>query len=636
MKPNSVRNFPLYLFFPAFLFLCLLLNTACTPPTASKQQLEKFYKYKISEVEFDLGDKENFEFFDVHFDSDGQDRLLVRYNKKKISNGENLGIFLRLSEDGGKTFGKEYKVRDIFDIGEKIKGFAFYLIPKGFAVLINSKRNLYYSQSQNGLENWNEFTQINDEQDSFYRIPQLLQTSEKEIYCVWNDNRRNFTINFFSASFDGGKTWTSNQPIDFDYRQGDQRVPQLIRSENGRLHIFWQDNRDRKTLYDIRYSYSDDKGKNWVPSIKINDDEEEVWQNIPTVVADGSNIYVAFTDFRDPGVENDGDWNIYFARSTDNGMTWDKNKRINDVKKGRDGLPKLRIDEKGNLYLVWTTTRNTLFGQFAFTYSKDKGDTWSPSILLTKPEEMIWLPVLRFQPFSNDKFLFSWIKNVDGKAEFVHSILEKTSDLIDPGELKQKTETQNPEPLKYKSGEILFSDDFSGEKADKWEEESGVWDILDGTYRGVNPNSNKSFISFAKFKEPVKYIMRGRFKLDGTAHYIASIYFRRDKNNLKHYVISNRFRHGVWLSVKDNDLPIGSHASGGTPLVQKAFPFRQDRWYKFTLVVTPEQVDYYIDDRLMLSLKEKLIFPAGGKIGIGGYIPAPTYFDDISISELTE
>ena len=44
----------------------------------------------------------------------------------------------------------------------------------------------------------------------------------------------------------------------------------------------------------------------------------------PSVAADASNIYVAFGDFREKGAEDDNDWNIYFARSEDNGSTWKK------------------------------------------------------------------------------------------------------------------------------------------------------------------------------------------------------------------------------------------------------------------------------------------------------------------------
>ena len=119
-------------------------------------------------------------------------------------------------------------------------------------------------------------------------------------------------------------------------------------------------------MVDIRYSYSDDEGGSWSKSQKINDDEKEVWQMAPRVVVDGANIYVVFTDFREPGEFDDNDWNIYFARSTDNGTTWEKNKRLNDIKEGIDGMPVLTTDPQGNLYCLWESTRETLFGQIVF------------------------------------------------------------------------------------------------------------------------------------------------------------------------------------------------------------------------------------------------------------------------------
>ena len=109
--------------------------------------------------------------------------------------------------------------------------------------------------------------------------------------------------------------------------------------------------------------------------------------------------------------------------------------------------------------------------------------------------------------------------------------------------------------------------------------------------------------------------------------------FRTDKTGLRHYVISNYFRRGAWLSLKDNGKPNGLHVSGGKPLAQKAFSFKQDRWYDFALVVTKGQVDYYVDKELMLTAKQDLILPKG-KIGIGGFNHSPTYFDDISVYAL--
>ena len=350
-----------------------------------------------------------------------------------------------------------------------------------------------------------------------------------------------------------------------------------------------------------------------------------------TVVTDGSDIYVAFSDFRDQGEDDDNDWNIYFAHSKDNGKTWEKNRRINDVTEGRDLSPSLAVDKNGVLYCLWVTNRETLFGQVAFSYSNDKGNSWSPSVTVTDERRMIigfWVSSLAVL---NDKLLVSWTEGEYGENESVISYLSKSSEGL--VEQKPTERSKKVNPMKFEVGETVFHDDFSTSMAKNWKVRSGFWNIVNGNYMGVNPEGQETtFISSAKFEEPERYVLRGRFKLDPVAHLTANIYFRMGKTGLQHYVIVNMFRAGVWLSIKDNDLPNGLHLSGGKPLVQKRYSFRQDRWYRFVLVVTPERTDYYVDGVLMLSYAEKLNLKRG-QIGIGGVGRAPTYFDDISVSE---
>src|SRR5712691_6742999 len=61
--------------------------------------------------------------------------------------------------------------------------------------------------------------------------------------------------------------------------------------------------------------------------------------------------------------------NIYFTASSDNGQTWNRNIRLNDVQPGVDGDPSLTIDEHGTLYALWRSCRESIFGDIYFAYS---------------------------------------------------------------------------------------------------------------------------------------------------------------------------------------------------------------------------------------------------------------------------
>ncbi len=620
----------------SILFLCLFLNLSCNPTTASIGGSKQFYKYKVTEAKFDLIDSDEFDHTNIFATSDGNGRMLVQYIKKYRSDETVLRQFVKLSQDGGKTFGNEYEVTEVIKSDKEFDSYTFHFAPNGFAVTIGFGKNFLYAQSIGDLENWSEPAQVNDEQDSAFGGHQILHGAENEVFCVWTDTRLGFPLTFFSSSNDGGITWLANQPIDYDFREGNQHYGKIVSGENGRLHAFWQDKRDRKTLFDIRYSFSDDKGENWSESVKINDDEKEVWQLLPTVVAEGSNIYLAFTDFREDGEENDNDWNIYFARSRDNGETWEKNKRLNDIKLGIDGFPYLTIDKEGRLSCVWESGRDTLFGQIVFSYSNDKGETWSPSITVTSKEELVIGEFTILHSISPNKLLLRVGKEESGKQTIYYLNLDKTDELID-SEIEKKNNTGEDNsiiPKKHRSGELLFYDDFSNDTAEKWEPKFGVWNIIGGTYMGVYPQKAMPFVAYAKFQEPEKYILEGRFRMDAVAHTASMLHFRVNENEQKQFVLINHFRIGSWLSLKEFDMPEGTpHIANGQVLAQKRYPFRQDRWYKFKLVVTPEQVDYYVDGSLMLSYKGELDLP-NGKIGIGGYTFSPTYFDDISVSEI--
>jgi hypothetical protein len=584
--------------------------------------------FRPVETELDLGDGLKFEFRVGFTTSDGAGRLLVGYSKLERASETSLGSFFRISTDGGISFGYERSLPGGLRFVEgglaTVKGAAS---PGGGS-------NIVYTQSKDDGETWTQPFQINDEQGSvragFGGGISFVQPSPEEVYCLWTDRRRGFVSLFFSASHDSGQTWTPNQAVEYDFREGEQSAPRLLAGARGRLIAIWIDWRDRQTLADIRASYSDDGGQHWSPSRKINDDSEHVWQIAPSAVVRGEKIYVAFQDFRDPGEEGDNDWNIYFARSSDNGQTWSRNVRVNDIEEGLDASPLLAVDEAGTLYCAWKTCRQSLFGHVAFSHSTDGGELWSRSMLVSESAELLNRDLISPPAPAGGKVLCWWRETSFDAVKDRFVWLEPTSE-------PAGTEARAGNPTVYDggapgdvAGDVLFADDFSSETTARWQPEAGVWMVVDGAYMGVEPSSQTSFSSFARFKEPDRYILRGRFKLDPVNHYRANIYFRGDPARDAYYVITNEFRAGAWLSVRD-----GSTSRSlliGRPIAERRFPFQNNRWYQFALVVASERVDYYVDGRLMMRSDLPLRLRAGA-IGVGGGGQAPTYFDDLVVSE---
>ena len=519
-------------------FICLMVDSCQPSRNLGKNTLE-FFAYKTVIPDFNFGDPQQFDISIKEMTTDGNNRILVFYAKTKLKDKRNTESFLRISEDGGKTFGAEYP----FMPEKQFESFSFRFVKSGIAVIAKQKGNIFYSHSGASLENWHEFTQINDEQDSYYAAADLQQANEQDIYCIWTDKRRGFDLVFFSSSHDGGKNWSLNQPVEYDFREGRQSYPRLVIGAKERLLVFWEDWRDRRSLVDVRFSYSDDRGETWIPSEKINDDDQEVWQMAPSIVAKEGNIYAVFSDFREEGEENDNDWNIYFTRSKNNGATWEKNKRLNLIKEGRDTNPILFIDKIGNIYCIWRTTKENLFGQLSFSYSHDGGENWSPPKYLTGKDEMTQDSAVFGRSVLPGKILFGWIKEKYEQKERIYSFLEETSDTLD---FKDVNISAKPDEVSEfftdETGETLFLDDFSAETAEKWQPDSGFWSVENKTYMGVLPNKTSGvFISYADFAEPGSYILQGKFRLDAAAHSSANIYFRSNKTGSHHYVITNFF-----------------------------------------------------------------------------------------------
>ena len=406
--------------------------------------------------------------------------------------------------------------------------------------------------------------------------------------------------------------------------------PRLVAGGGGRLIACWDDYRDRQMLVDVRCSYSDDGGGHWSPSRRINDDQAYAWQNGVDLVADGARIFAVFADFRDPGPEGDNDWNIYFTRSDDNGTSWSKNVRLHAFARGRDVQPRLGMDARGTLYCAWISSARSLFGDVLLAYSGDGGRTWSPGFKVNGEDRQQTRDAPELAVVAPGRVLCRWWESDYKSGVFRLAQLEATP--VSEPPVIQEAGTDLAAPLPVSEGENLFRDDFSSGDG-RWEPVDGTWMTARGAYVGVEPR-RLIFSSFARFAEPERYVLQGRFMLDQVAHMRANLYLRAHPAKRTYYQVSNHFRIGVWLGIRDERADYSSSLFlESRPLAQTHFPFRSGVWYRFRLVVTPEQVDYFVDERRMLSYSGRLRLPRG-RIGLGGFANAPTYFDDVRVSAL--
>ncbi|HUF05561.1 MAG TPA: hypothetical protein VMM38_15480 [Aridibacter sp.] len=555
-------------------------------------------------------------------------RVLLQY--EKTDDGGTKGRFFRISRDGSKTFSPEENVNEIGGSKEEVTGTGIVLLERGLAATRVSDANIYIRVRADHDSRWTPPVRINDQLGTLVAALSVKHTPGGDLYSVWIDNRKGFPLTYFSRSEDGGRSWSPNAPVEFDFREGNQANPRLVIGAGGRVLVFWEDWRDRRTLVDIRYAYSDDGGRHWTAGGRINDDDAFVWQIDLSVASSGSRIYVAFSDFRDPGEVGDNDWNIYYAVSENNGTTFGSNRRLNDVTDGIDKNPSLAVDPDGRIFCAWRTGRRTIFGDIAVSYSPDGGNSWAPSSILTADSDSREIPVVYISVLDRQTLVASWREDSHGRTIYRHATISTVRGDRPLTPLRNGRPVRTP--LTISTGQPLYSEDFS-DPATRWDRSEGVWLNVEGSLMGVAAGKPGYFVAFAPVAEPESYVLEGRFKLDPVSHFLANIYLRADPAGRRHYVIANRFRSGSWISLKDDDVPLGTSLIGGDLLDQERFPFQRDRWYSFRIAVTPAQIDYFVDGRLMLSART----PDGLSpdwFGIGGQHSSPSYFDDIKLYPL--
>jgi hypothetical protein len=252
------------------------------------------------------------------------------------------------------------------------------------AVWLNDYKNVYYSKSNNEGANW--ITPI-----SLYNATSNCQypdigVNNNSVHVVWS---RAYRI-FYRNSTNNGDTWNQMKFISNDTSHA--IGPRLFLNENN-VHVIWYDQRDGSSG-EVYYRRSLDGGITWDNGQGIDEDRRISFSpsviGMPRIAGYQSNISITWED------ERNGDFEIYWMISKDNGYTWE------------DGLGNVGLDRRltftggicdyaigvngSNIYLawirqVWPGPTYTLY----YCNSSNNGLTWSSAQVLSGPSPvMVW------------------------------------------------------------------------------------------------------------------------------------------------------------------------------------------------------------------------------------------------------
>jgi len=314
----------------------------------------------------------------IAVDADGN--IYAAWNDRRNNRDD---IYFTKSTDGGTTFGPNLKVNDSSKNKRKFPSIA--VDPRGNIYVAwhderSGSRDIYFAKSTDGGMTFGTNTRVDDTgaSASAQSIPSLsiIVDMNENIYLAWYDNRNGNNDIYFAKSTDGGATFEPSVRVDDTGASiSVQAKPSVAIGSNGDIYVTWHDKRNGS--FDIYFAKSADGGATFGPNIRVDDSGTAYRDQFdPRVVVDKEeNIYVIWHDYRHR------DHDIYFAKSTDGGDSFGANVRVDDTAFSTSFQldPAIALDRGGNIYTAWHDKRNGNYDIY-FAKSTDGGATFGSNI----------------------------------------------------------------------------------------------------------------------------------------------------------------------------------------------------------------------------------------------------------------
>jgi hypothetical protein len=177
----------------------------------------------------------------------------------------------------------------------------------------DGNREVYHKRSTDAGATWSPDARLtNDVATSGYPSVALVDSL---VHVVWYDFRDTNWEIYYKRSTDSGATWGGDTRLTTD--AGTSWTPSVA-ATGTKVHMVWQDSRDGNR--EIYYKRSTDSGATWGSDVRLTASLDSSWA--PSVTSSGSNVHIVWWDRRD------GNREIYYKRSTDEGTTWEADLRL--------------------------------------------------------------------------------------------------------------------------------------------------------------------------------------------------------------------------------------------------------------------------------------------------------------------
>ncbi len=264
----------------------------------------------------------------------------------------------------------------------------------------NGNSDIYYKRSLDSGLSWGDDIRLTDDPNECY-VPSI-EVSGSVIHVAWSDLRDSDWEIYYKRSTDGGNSWEDDTRI--FHNPGNAWHPAIALSGNF-VYIVWSEKYLSKT-WEILYARSSDNGISWEEVFPLTTDPSDSFR--PSICASGPALYVAWSDSRD------GNREIYYKSSMDNGLSWVPDKRLtNDG--GLSTNPCIGVSDS-NVTIVWQDDRNG-YNEIYYIASANGGTEWGAEIRMTDDSGESLSPNLAV---AGSGLFMVWVDNRDWNQEIYY------------------------------------------------------------------------------------------------------------------------------------------------------------------------------------------------------------------------
>jgi hypothetical protein len=307
-------------------------------------------------------------------------------------------IYYKRSIDGGINWGTDTRLtNNVYysaDPSIAVSGSVVHVV---WDDLRDGNDEIYYKHSTDGGTTWGADTRVTFD-SSLSRNP-CVSASGLFVHVVWGDY--NTLDIFYKRSTDGGLTWGTATRFTND--SAASWYPSIAVS-GSIVHVVWQDGRGGNA--NVYYKRSSDGGITWGADTALTNNLTTTYLSISSMYVSGSVLHVVWTNPVDGGINHKG--------STNGGITWGLDSRVTN-NPAVTYTPSVTFSGS-NVHVVWSVNRDGNF-EIYYNRSTDGGLSWGTDTRLTND------PGYSFRSFvsvSGTAVHVLWTDNRDGNFEIYY------------------------------------------------------------------------------------------------------------------------------------------------------------------------------------------------------------------------